>query len=246
MLLNSALLLVLGFVINFISAFVIVRFIYYPKRSEPNFIFTFLAFNVIVYFIMGLFTSIELSIGAGFGLFALFSVLRYRTETVPIREMTYLFVMVALPILNSVLFESGEYTRIAVINTAVIAVIWILENGWGFKEEILQKEVLYEKIDLVKADKKAEMIEDLRERTGLNIQDVDVEKIDFLRDAAEIRIFYSGNSAEKSEADSGDKSGLEPDSKPGTDNEITDKPELKACDKSEMDTTLVNESGSGN
>lgn len=246
MLLSSAMLLIAGFVINFISAFIIVRFIYYPRKSEHNFIFTFLAFNVIVYFIMGLFTSIELSIGAGFGLFALFSILRYRTETVPIREMTYLFVMVALPILNSVLFESGEYTRIAVINLAVIAVIWILENGWGFKNEIMQKEVLYEKIDLVKADKKAEMIEDLKERTGLNILDVDVLKIDFLRDAAEIRIFYSGNSAEKSEADSGDKSGLKPDNKPGTDNEITDGSELKACDKSEMDTTLVNESGSGN
>lgn len=197
MLTDSTLLLIVGFFLNFISAFIIVRFIYYPKKSGHNFIFTFLAFNAIVYFIMGLFTSIELSIGAGFGLFALFSILRYRTETVPIREMTYLFVMVALPILNSVLFESGEYSRILVINLMLIFVIWILENGWGFKSEPMQKEVLYEKIELVKAGRREEMIEDLKERTGLNVLDFEVERIDFLRDAAEIKIFYSKDSSEK-------------------------------------------------
>ena len=197
MLLDSSMLLIAGFVLSLISAFIIVRFIYYPKKSGHNFIFTFLVFNVIVYFIMGLFTSIELSIGAGFGLFALFSILRYRTETVPIREMTYLFVMVALPILNSVLFESGEYARILVINVMLIIVIWILENGWGFKSEPMEKEVLYEKIELVKAGRREEMIEDLKERTGLDVLDFEVERIDFLRDAAEIKIFYSGDSVEK-------------------------------------------------
>ncbi|WFN36554.1 DUF4956 domain-containing protein [Methanomicrobium antiquum] len=197
MLTDSTLFLIAGFVLNFISAFIIIRFIYYPKKSGHNFIFTFLAFNAIVYFIMGLFTSIELSIGAGFGLFALFSILRYRTETVPIREMTYLFVMVALPILNSVLFESGEYSRIIAINLMLIIVIWILENGWGFKSEPMQKEVLYEKIEFVKAGRKEEMIADLKQRTGLDVFDVEVDRIDFLRDTAEIKIFYFEDSAEK-------------------------------------------------
>ena len=197
MLTDSTLFLIAGFVLNFISAFIIIRFIDYPKKSGHNFIFTFLAFNAIVYFIMGLFTSIELSIGAGFGLFALFSILRYRTETVPIREMTYLFVMVALPILNSVLFESGEYSRIIAINLMLIIVIWILENGWGFKSEPMQKEVLYEKIEFVKAGRKEEMIADLKQRTGLDVFDVEVDRIDFLRDTAEIKIFYFEDSAEK-------------------------------------------------
>lgn len=183
---------VAGFVINFIVAFIIVRFIYYPKRGEHNFIFTFLAFNTVVYFIMGLFTSIELSIGAGFGLFALFSILRYRTETVPIREMTYLFIMVALPILNSVLFDSAQYERIVAIDVMVIIVVWILEKGWGFRSGLMQKEVVYEKIDLVKAGNEEELIEDLRTRTGLNVRDVDVQRIDFLRDVATLKIFYSG------------------------------------------------------
>ena len=195
MLSDSDLLFVAGFAINFIIAFIIIRFIYYPRKSGQNFLFTFLAFNTVVYFIIGLFTSIELSIGAGFGLFALFSILRYRTETVPIREMTYLFVMVALPILNSVFFNSGQYGRLLLIDLMVIAIIWILENGWGFGRELLQKEVRYEKIDLVNAGNRKEMIDDLRERTGLNVVGVDIERIDFLRDIADMKIFYIEDAA---------------------------------------------------
>ena len=101
-------LFIAGFILNFLAAFIIVRFVYYPRGRCNNYVFTFLAFNTVIYFIMGLFTSIEISIGAGFGLFALFSILRYRTETVPIREMTYLFVMAALPILNSIFWESSQ------------------------------------------------------------------------------------------------------------------------------------------
>mgnify|MGYP000579247779 CR=1 FL=1 len=187
---SSELLFVLGFLVNFIFAFIIIRFIYSPKKGEKSFIFTFLAFNTIVYFIIGLFTSIELSIGAGFGLFALFSILRYRTETVPIREMTYLFIMVALPISNSVLFDSGEYTKMLAIDAMVVAVVWVLENGWGFAGGMMQKEVIYEKIEFVEAGRKAELIDDLRIRTGLNVRDVDIRKIDFLRDTAELRVYY--------------------------------------------------------
>lgn len=196
---NTELLFILGFLINFLVAFVIVRLIYYPKKGEKNFIFTFLAFNAVVYFIIGLFTSIELSIGAGFGLFALFSILRYRTETVPIREMTYLFIMVALPILNSVLFDSGEYVKLLVIDVMMIIVVWMLETGWGFKREIMQKEVVYEKIDLVKAGNESELIDDLRNRTGLNIRDVDIQKIDFLRDTALLKIYYTAGQVRENE-----------------------------------------------
>lgn len=190
---STDLLFVLGFLINFIVAFIIVRLIYYPKKGEKNFIFTFLAFNAVVYFIIGLFTSIELSIGAGFGLFALFSILRYRTETVPIREMTYLFIMVALPILNSILFDSGEYAKLLVIDVMMIVVVWLLEAGWGFRHELMQKEVVYEKIDLVKAGKEDELIDDLRNRTGLNVRNVDIQSIDFLRDIAQLKVYYTAD-----------------------------------------------------
>ncbi|MDD1697514.1 MAG: DUF4956 domain-containing protein [Methanoregula sp.] len=142
---------------------------------------------------MGLFTSIELSIGTGFGLFALFSILRYRTETVPIREMTYLFVMAALPILNSVLWGTSQYGKVLIVDLLVIMTIWILDREWGFNRSQSQMDITYEKIDLVKKEKKEEMLADLRERTGLLVHDFEVLNINFLRDSADIRITYSGN-----------------------------------------------------
>jgi hypothetical protein len=184
-------LFIAGFVLNFLSAFIIVRFVYYPRGQSNNYVFTFLAFNTVIYFIMGLFTSIELSIGAGFGLFALFSILRYRTETVPIREMTYLFVMAALSILNSVLFDSSEYTRMVVVDLLVVVVLWVLDREWGFCRDQSQMEIVYEKIELIKKERKEEMLRDLRERTGLNVLDFEVQNINFLRDVANLKITYS-------------------------------------------------------
>jgi len=192
MLTSSFGLFIAGFVLNFLIAFVIVRFVYYPRGRCNNFVFTFLAFNTVIYLIMGLFTSIELSIGTGFGLFALFSILRYRTETVPIREMTYLFVMAALPILNSVLWGLAQYGQVLIVDILVIMTLWILDREWGFNRSQFQMDVIYEKIDLIKKEKKEEMLADLRERTGLLVQDFEVLNINFLRDSADIRITYSG------------------------------------------------------
>ena len=190
MLSDTNLIFVLGFFINFLFAFIIIRFVYFPRQSEHTYLFTFLAFNTVIYFIMGLFTSVELSIGAGFGLFALFSVLRYRTETVPIHEMTYLFLMVALPVLNSILISSGQYEELILTNVLITGVIWTLENGWGFTSRMRSKEIVYEKIDLVHPDKQEEMLADIRERTGLYVVRFEIGRIDYLHDTVHGRIFY--------------------------------------------------------
>lgn len=180
-----------GFAINLLVAFVIVRLIYYRRSPSNNFVFTFLAFNTVIYFIMGLFTSIELSIGTGFGLFALFSILRYRTETVPIREMTYLFVMAALPILNSVLWGLGEYGQLLVVDLLVVLTIWALDRAWGFNRDRSEMSIKYEKISLITPEKREEMLADLSERTGFTVHDVEIQKINFLKDVADIKITYS-------------------------------------------------------
>lgn len=191
MLTDSLVWFIAGFLLNFASAFIIVRLVYYRRSWSNNFVFTFLAFNTVIYFIMGLFTSIELSIGTGFGLFALFSILRYRTETVPIREMTYLFVMAALPILNSVFWGLGEYAQLLIVDLLVILTIWVLDREWGFNREQFQMSVKYEKIELITEDKRDEMFRDLAERTGLNIHDVEIQKINFLKDTAELKVTCS-------------------------------------------------------
>ncbi|HWQ66972.1 MAG TPA: DUF4956 domain-containing protein [Methanospirillum sp.] len=190
MLIESSLLLIIGFLINCISAVVIIRGIYYPKQKDYSYIFTFIVFNTLIYFVMELFTSVELSIGVGFGLFALFSVLRYRTETVPIREMTYLFVMVALPVLNSVFYGNGSYGSLLISNVLIISVIWVMEKGWCFSYEE-QQHITYERIDLIHSSRRAELYADLMERTGHTITGCDILHIDYLHDTAELLIRYS-------------------------------------------------------
>jgi hypothetical protein len=138
---------------------------------------------------MGLFTSIELSIGIGFGLFALFSVLRYRTETVPIREMTYLFVMVALPLINAIYFRKGSYEDLIFVNIIIIGIIWIMEKGWGFSYEVKQH-ITYERVDLIHPSRKDELYADLRARIGKEIVGCDILYIDYLRDTAKLCVRY--------------------------------------------------------
>lgn len=191
MLTDSLTLFIAGFLANLVAAFLIIRLVYYPRGRCNNFVFAFIAFNTVIYFIMGLFSSVELSIGAGFGLFALFSILRYRTESLPVREMTYLFVMAALPILNSVLWGLAEYDKLLVTDLLVVLVLWVLDREWGFNRQQFQMDITYEKIELIKREKKEEMLADLRARTGLNVTDFEVLNINFLRDVAEITITYS-------------------------------------------------------
>ncbi len=178
-----------GFAINLLVALAIVRFIYYPADHNKNYVFTYMAFNTIIYFVMSFLTSAELSLGVGFGLFAIFSVLRYRTSTMSTREMTYLFIVIALPVMNSVLMRAGQWDLLLGSNLAVVGVLFILEHEWGFHYETSQT-VKYERIDLIKPADRALLIEDLRRRTGLPVKRVQVGRLNYLNDTAQLTIFY--------------------------------------------------------
>lgn len=180
----------LGAAFNLAVAVVIVRFIYYPWTQNRSYVFTFLAFNPTIFFVMGLLTSIELSVGVGFGLFAIFSVIRYRTEEMPIREMTYLFIIIALPVMNSILITGDQVEKVLVANAVIVGLLYILEREWGFSFE-LHKKITYERVDLITPARRAELLDDLRQRTGLDIQRAEIGRIDFLRDTAEVTIFYN-------------------------------------------------------
>ncbi len=186
---NSFTELLAGFGLNFVIALIIVRFIYYPRQRDKHFVFTFFAFNTVIFFVIGLLTDSNISIGVGFGMFGIFSILRYRTDTMPIREMTYLFTLIALPVLNSLLLKSAAYGEFAVVNGATIAVLFVLEQGWGFHYEA-RKTIVYERIELVRPENWPLLLEDLRMRTGLPIKRIEVGQMNFLRDTARITVFY--------------------------------------------------------
>jgi hypothetical protein len=179
-----------GAALNLVIALLIVRFIYYPVTQDRRYVLTFVTFSTITYFVLGLLTSVDLSIGVGFGLFAIFSVLRYRTDEIPPREMTYLFVFIALAIMNSVMMADGEVAKLLASNGFVIIVLYLLERGWGFRFEE-SKRMTYDRIELVTPERREELIADLKARTGLEITSVEVRRLDLLRDVAELRITYS-------------------------------------------------------
>jgi len=179
----------LGFLFNFVVALVIVRFIYYPMTHNKPYVFTFLTFNTVIFFVLSFITSIEMGIGVGFGLFAIFTILRYRTDPIPIREMTYLFVIAALPVMNSAGISGGIWTELIVANLAVLAILYVLEKEWGFHYESY-KRITYEKIELIKPENNNLLLADLQERTGLVIKRCVIGKVNFLRDTAEIKIYF--------------------------------------------------------
>jgi len=181
--------LLIAFAANLFVALVIVRLIYYPAKQNKNYVFTFLAFNTIIFFVMSLLTSIELSVGAGFGLFAIFSVLRYRTTPMPAREMTYLFILIGLPVINSGFLVGVSWPMLVIANAAIVGVLYLLERGWGFHYEQSQR-LTYERIDLIKPENRTLLLADLRQRTGLPITRVEIGRINFLKDATEIKVFY--------------------------------------------------------
>lgn len=180
---------VLRFLFNLVVAIIIVRYIYYKKTNRKDYLFTYLLINTLVFFLAYLLSDVELKLGFAFGLFAIFGILRYRTNPVPIKEMTYLFVVIAISVINSISDDYIPYAEVLFSNIAIIFILWLLEFVFLLTHES-SKRITYEKIDLINEDKREELINDLRKRTGINIHRVDVNSINYLRDTARLVIYY--------------------------------------------------------
>ena len=180
----------LGFLVNFVVGLIIVRFIYYPRTKDKRFVFTYLTFSTVIYFVVSSMANITIGIGVGFGLFAIFRIVRYRTEPMPVREMTYLFVLMSLPVMNSSGMLQTAWPQLIIANAVIILVLWLLEKEWGFEYQ-LPRHVVYEKIELIQPSRQVEMVADLEARTGRKVERVEVGKIDFLKDTADLRVYFA-------------------------------------------------------
>lgn len=192
-----------GFALNLAVAWAIVRFIYYPAKHDKNYVFTFLAFNTIIYFVMSFMAGAELGVGVGFGLFAIFSVLRYRTDTMSTREMTYLFIVIALPVMNSVIMADNDWDALVAVNAIVLVVLFVLEQEWGFHFSS-SKLIKYERIDLIRPECHPALLDDLRARTGLPINRVEVGPINLLNDSALVKVYYDEPKSRRWSGSAGD------------------------------------------
>lgn len=179
----------LSFSFNLIIAIILIRFIYYPTTHSKRYVLTFLAFNSVIYFVLHFLTSVDIGIGVGFGLFAIFTILRYRTDPLPVREMTYLFVIAALPVMNASSSVGSSWPTLVTANLIILLLMAVLEKGWGFKYEA-SKRVVYEKIELIQPGRREELMADLESRIGLKIKRIAIGKINFLKDTADLTIYF--------------------------------------------------------
>lgn len=180
--------LLFRFAFTMLVSWIIVHFCYYPKSKRQDYYFTFLIFSATMFLLIFLMENVSMQIGFTLGLFAIFGMIRYRTETVPIREMTYLFVIIGISVMNG-LAMTVSYTELVLTNALLIALIAVLESRRIFRFSA-SKMILYEKIELIVPERREEMIADLRKRTGLDIKKVEIGHIDFLRDVAMVKVHY--------------------------------------------------------
>lgn len=182
--------LLFKFGINFIFLIIIVRLIYYRVKDDKDYVFTYIMFNVLTFFICFLLRKVPMEMGFALGLFAVFGILRYRTEAIPIRQMTYLFIVIGISMINALSNKSVSIFEVLFTNGLITLITYLIDRLW-FQTVEEKKNIVYEKIELIKPKNKQELIKDLKERTGLPIHEVKVEKIDFLKDTAAVTIYYN-------------------------------------------------------
>ena len=182
--------IIASLLLNTLVTWIVVHFFYYPKGRRRDYYFTFILLSVSIFMLIALLlqNNSDMGIGAALGLFAIFGIIRYRTESVPIREMTYLFFLVALSVLNG---RCGMLTFLEeiIVNAVFVLCVWVCENFLSTSSEGC-KYVKYDNIDLIKPERYEELKADLEERLGLKITRVEVGAVDFLTDMAMIRVFY--------------------------------------------------------
>lgn len=181
--------LLLRFSLNMLVVVLIVRGLYYPTARRKDYLFTFILISTVVFLLCILLESVKLQLGFAFGLFAIFGILRYRTNAIPIKEMTYLFVIIGISVVNALANKKVSWAELLFTNFIIMGIIYGLEKLWLLKHES-SKVVVYEKIDLIKPEKYDLLKKDLEERTGLKINRIEIGRIDFLRDTAKLVIHY--------------------------------------------------------
>jgi hypothetical protein len=172
--------------IDLAAVFLIIHFVYYPNYKKMDTIFTFLTFNIVIFLLTYVLNEVKMSMGAAFGLFAVFSMLRYRTAGINMKDMTYLFIFIAMGLISAIQLQFYELGIIAAI---IFVAVIVLDTKLIMKKEY-SNVLRYEKIEMIKPARREELIEELRERTGLDIHRVSINEIDFLKDTAMISYYY--------------------------------------------------------
>jgi hypothetical protein len=184
--------LLIRFSFNTAVTLIIVRYLYYSITKRKDYLFTYILISIIVFFLCFLLGNVKLQLAFALGLFAIFGIIRYRTIVVPIKEMTYLFIVIGISVINALANKKISYIELIFTNLAVIAATFLLEKIWLLRHES-SKMIIYEKIENIKPENYDILKSDLEMRTGLKIEKIEIGRINFLNDTVRIRIYYFEN-----------------------------------------------------
>lgn len=197
--------LLVRFLINFLVAGFIIYVLYYRKSQRKDYLMTFSLISLTVFLLVFLLDNVKLQIGFALGLFAIFGIIRYRTIVIPIKEMTYLFVIIGISVINALANKKVSYAELLFANLAFIVFCWLFESN-KIKKHISTKVVMYDNMKLIKAGMETELKNDLENRLGLSITKIEIGTIDLLKDSAMLNVSYISNTKEANSAENMDKS----------------------------------------
>lgn len=193
--------LIIRFSFNIIVILLLIRWLYYGATKRKDFLFSYFIIGSVIFLICFLLESVKLQLGFTLGLFAVFGIIKYRTDSIPIKEMTYLFLVIGVSVINALSNKKVSYSELVFTNAILVFLVYGLEKLWLLKHESI-KIILYERIDLIRPDRYKELIEDLEQRTGIKpINRVEIGKIDFLKDTAQLQVYYFETGSRINQAD---------------------------------------------
>lgn len=181
--------LLIRFCFNSLILLLIIRYLYARNSRRKDFFFSYFAVGITVFLLCFLLESVKLELGFALGLFAIFGIIRYRTDPIPIKEMTYLFVVIGVSVINALASEKVSYLELVVTNAFIVGGLYLLERILRLRQEN-ELEIRYERIENIHRMKEKELLDDLRTRTGIDIKRYEIKRIDFLRDVANISVFF--------------------------------------------------------
>ena len=177
------------FSFNLIIAYVIIKLIYHRDHKGNDFVFTYFMFNSLIFFFAYILGNLDVNIAFGFGLFAVFAILRYRTDPIPIKEMTYLFIVITIGVINALSANNVAFSEVLFANAAIVILTYLLERYW-VNNLLKSKAIVYGELDKISPEKNQELIDELSEKTGLSLLRAKVGRVNFKSNRVNIRVYY--------------------------------------------------------
>ena len=184
---------ILRFSFNLLVAFIIIKLIYHRDYKGNDFVFTYFMFNTLIFFFAFILGNLDINMAFGFGLFAVFAILRYRTDPIPIKEMTYLFIVITIGVINALSANQVVFTELLFANFSIVLLTFLLERHWVNNlpdDGLSTKTVVYNDMEMIKPENHQALINDLAQKTGLSVISIKVGRINFIENHANIKLYY--------------------------------------------------------